>query len=94
MAIKEDAAHKDSERLQDALSQLKQARLVQQAFAGLGKELSLGTTQEFLRPVIETLQALFGEAYYLIQLADPKTLLPIVVEYNGPLRKARPKNYI
>ncbi len=86
MAKEREPIAEENQQLRDVLSQLKQARLVQQVFVGLGKELSLGTTQEYLKLVVGTLQALFGEAYFLVQLADPKTLVPNAVEYRGPLK--------
>jgi two-component system NtrC family sensor kinase len=86
MAKEHSPMVEENQQLRDVLSQLKQARFVQQVLGGLGKELSLGTTQEFLKLVVDSLQELFGEAYFLVQLADPKTLLPNAVEYRGPLK--------
>jgi PAS domain S-box-containing protein len=75
-----------NERLRNALAQLKYARQVQKVFMDLGKGLSLRSSQEeILARIVEAVQSLFGEAYYLIQLTDPKTVLSTLVDYRGPL---------
>ncbi|HOX42100.1 MAG TPA: ATP-binding protein [Myxococcota bacterium] len=81
-----DPIDEANERLRNALTQLKQARLVQKVFMGLGKALTLGASQEdILGTIVEAVRSLFPEAYYLVQLADPKSLLPTLVEHHGPL---------
>ncbi len=75
-----------NERLRNALAQLKYARQVQKVFMDLGKNLSLKASQEeILAMIVEAVQALFDRAYYLLQLTDPKTLTPTLVDYQGPL---------
>jgi len=81
-----DPIDEANERLRNALTQLKQARLVQKVFMGLGKALNLGASQaEILGTIVEAVRSLFPEACYLVQLADPKSLRPTLVEHRGPL---------
>ncbi|MBN2495063.1 MAG: PAS domain-containing protein [Deltaproteobacteria bacterium] len=75
-----------NERLRDALAQLKHARQVQKVFMGLGKELSLGAGQEeILSMIVDSVRALFPDVHYLVQLADPKTHMPTLVDFRGPI---------
>jgi two-component system, NtrC family, sensor kinase len=87
-----DPIDEANERLRNALTQLKQARLVQKVFMGLGKALNLGASQaDILGTIVEAVRSLFPEAYYLVQLADPKSLLPTLVEHHGPLAEGEAK---
>jgi PAS domain S-box-containing protein len=82
-----DPVNEANERLRNALSKLKEARQIQKVFMGLGKELSFGSSQEkFLRIIVDTVEALFPHTHYLVQLTDPKSLVPTAVEHRGPLR--------
>jgi two-component system NtrC family sensor kinase len=82
-----DPINEANERLRNALSQLKEARQIQKVFMGLGKELSFGSSQEeFLQIIVDAVQALFPQTHYLVQLVDPKSLVPAAEEHRGPLR--------
>ncbi len=82
-----DPISEANERLRNALAQLKHARKVQKVFMNLGKGIGLHTNQEkVLTMIVEGLQTLFGQAYYLVQLSDPKTNTPTLLDYNGPIR--------
>jgi two-component system, NtrC family, sensor kinase len=73
-------------KLRNALEQLKQARLVQKVFMDLGQTLSLGISQEkMLAIIVNAVDSLFGEAHYLVQIADPKSPVPITFDSRGPL---------
>ncbi len=75
-----------NERLRNALAQLKYARRVQKVFMDLGKGLGpRSSQQDVLEMIVEAVQTLFGDAHYLVQLTDPKTLTPTLVDYRGPL---------
>jgi PAS domain S-box-containing protein len=81
-----DPIKEANERLRGALAQLKYARQVQKVFMYLGKGLSIETSrQRILVMIVEALQALFSQAHYLVQLTDPKTCEPTLVDYRGPL---------
>jgi PAS domain S-box-containing protein len=82
-----DPINEANERLRNALSKLKEARQIQKVFMGLGKELSFGSSQEeFLQIIVDAVEALFPQTHYLVQLADPKSLVPLAAEHRGPLR--------
>lgn len=82
-----DPVDEANERLRNALSQLKEARQIQKVFMGLGKELSFGSSQEeFLQIIVAAVEALFPHTHYLVQLADPRSLVPTATEHRGPLR--------
>jgi PAS domain S-box-containing protein len=82
-----DPIEEANERLRNALTQLKQARLVQKVFMGLGKALNLGASQaDILGTIVEAVRSLFPEAWYLVQLVDPKSLRPTLVDHCGPLK--------
>ena len=82
-----DPIEEANERLRNALAQLKHARQVQKVFMDLGKGLSLRSSQEeILGMIVGAVQNLFGDAYYLVQLTDPKTVLPTLVDHRGPIR--------
>jgi two-component system, NtrC family, sensor kinase len=81
-----DPIDEANERLLNALTQLKEARQIHKAFMSLGKELSLGSSQEvFLGIIAEAVKSLFPHAYYLVQLADPKSIATIATDHHGPL---------
>ncbi len=76
-----------NERLRNALAQLKHARKIQKVFMNLGKGIGLQTSQDkVLSIIVEALQTLFADAYYLVQLSDPKTNTPTLLDYRGPIR--------
>lgn len=76
-----------NERLRNALAQLKHARKIQKVFMNLGKGIGLHASQDMvLTMIVEALQTLFGDAYYLVQLSDPKTNTPNLLDYRGPIR--------
>jgi PAS domain S-box-containing protein len=82
-----DPINEANERLRNALSKLKEARQIQKVFMGLGKELSFGSShEEFLQIIVDAVEALFPQTHYLVQLADPKSLVPLAAEHRGPLR--------
>jgi len=83
-----DLIDEANERLRNALSQLKEARQIHKAFMSLGKELSLGSSQEvFLGIIVDAVRTLFPQAYFLVQLADPKTFEAMAYDHEGPLKQ-------
>ncbi len=76
-----------NERLRNALTQLKHARQIQKVFMDLGKGLGLhARREEILAMIVDALHSLFGGAYHLIQLVDPKGLETILSDHRGPLK--------
>lgn len=86
MNQKRDTVDEANQRLRNALSQLKEARQIQKVLMGLGKELSLGCSQEeFLQIVVEAVKSLFPTGHYLVQLVDPRDLTLTAVDCHGPI---------
>ncbi len=91
MNQKHDAIDEANQRLRNALSQLKEARQIQKVLMGLGKELSIGCSQEeFLYTVVEAVRSLFPACFYLVQLMDPRNLIITAVDHHGPILRNQP----
>ncbi|MBW1870817.1 MAG: PAS domain S-box protein [Deltaproteobacteria bacterium] len=90
MAQDYDPINEANERLKNALAQLKEARKIHKVFMSLGKELSLGSSQEvFLAIIVDAVKSLFPQTHFLVQLADPKSLMTMAVDYQGPLKEGK-----